>query len=389
MGLKINLNGSNFVSEKTRTAFERALQQVPHQQSARHQQQEHQARVSDNGNGDYPVGRSVSSMDELTPRPSTDAEPSPPQVDYQRILKSLEQGLVQSYQHQSETLHVHEQYLNNQAEYSRIFLQLMQQQGNLFTHGLPHSNGGAVSASSTSAAATTRMVLESLARSIEQFHAHQSETLGLHNQFLNQQSEYANAFMDLLQEECQALTSVASAPRASLTGLSEYGRERSLEASVTEAHTSPKGSGNNGDAGAKPRPVNVDRLAEIGGRFSPTLVQPTEPVNGRSRSEATVAQATVDAHEPVSEGIDGEALAQSLLDIVSEKTGYPTDVLELSMDMEADLGIDSIKRVEILGALEDKHPALPEVDADALAELRTLGQVIDYMGARDVVKKNA
>jgi hypothetical protein len=46
----------------------------------------------------------------------------------------------------------------------------------------------------------------------------------------------------------------------------------------------------------------------------------------------------------------------ALLAIVSEKTGYPVETLELDMDMEADLGIDSIKRVEILGALQAQFP---------------------------------
>ena len=42
--------------------------------------------------------------------------------------------------------------------------------------------------------------------------------------------------------------------------------------------------------------------------------------------------------------------------MVAEKTGYPTEMLELDMELEADLGIDSIKRVEILSAMQEKHP---------------------------------
>ena len=42
--------------------------------------------------------------------------------------------------------------------------------------------------------------------------------------------------------------------------------------------------------------------------------------------------------------------------IVSEKTGYPLEALEPSMQLEGDLGIDSIKRVEILSALKEKLP---------------------------------
>ena len=73
------------------------------------------------------------------------------------------------------------------------------------------------------------------------------------------------------------------------------------------------------------------------------------------------------------------AVSAALLQIVSEKTGYPVETLELDMDMEADLGIDSIKRVEILGALQTQFPELPKVDASALAELRTLGQITSFM----------
>ncbi|MEC8381451.1 MAG: SDR family NAD(P)-dependent oxidoreductase [Myxococcota bacterium] len=68
-----------------------------------------------------------------------------------------------------------------------------------------------------------------------------------------------------------------------------------------------------------------------------------------------------------------------LLSVVSEKTGYPTDALSLEMSLEGDLGIDSIKRVEILSAVQERAPDLPEVDAGAMAQLQTLGQILDYL----------
>ena len=76
-------------------------------------------------------------------------------------------------------------------------------------------------------------------------------------------------------------------------------------------------------------------------------------------------------------------LAKALLDVVSEKTGYPVEMLELTSDMEADLGIDSIKRVEIMGALRAQFPALPQADPEAFAEVRTLGDVVAYLVNRD------
>ncbi len=51
------------------------------------------------------------------------------------------------------------------------------------------------------------------------------------------------------------------------------------------------------------------------------------------------------------------AIERELVRVVSERTGYPPEMLGLDLDLEADLGIDSIKRVEILGALQRAVPA--------------------------------
>ncbi|MGD8975607.1 MAG: SDR family NAD(P)-dependent oxidoreductase, partial [Desulfobacterales bacterium] len=72
-----------------------------------------------------------------------------------------------------------------------------------------------------------------------------------------------------------------------------------------------------------------------------------------------------------------------MLEVVSQLTGYPVDMLGLDMDIEADLGIDSIKRVEILSTLEEKLPDLPSVSPEIVGELKTLGQIADYLIAAD------
>ena len=68
-----------------------------------------------------------------------------------------------------------------------------------------------------------------------------------------------------------------------------------------------------------------------------------------------------------------------MIEIVSDLTGYPSDMLGLDMDIEADLGIDSIKRVEILSTLEDRLPGLPQVTPDIMGSLKTLGQICAYL----------
>jgi len=72
-------------------------------------------------------------------------------------------------------------------------------------------------------------------------------------------------------------------------------------------------------------------------------------------------------------------MMQTLLDVVSERTGYPAEMLTTDMELESDLGIDSIKRVEILSAMQDNVPELPDVDLAVLAGLATLGQIVDYL----------
>ncbi|PCI37632.1 MAG: 3-oxoacyl-ACP reductase [Elusimicrobia bacterium] len=88
----------------------------------------------------------------------------------------------------------------------------------------------------------------------------------------------------------------------------------------------------------------------------------------------------VSAPASVSGGLDN--LEAALIEVVADKTGYPTEVLNPEMNYESDLGVDSIKRVEILAALKEKVPNLPDVPAEELAALQTLGQTVAYINER-------
>ena len=70
-----------------------------------------------------------------------------------------------------------------------------------------------------------------------------------------------------------------------------------------------------------------------------------------------------------------------LLDVISERTGYPVEMLELDMALDADLGIDSIKRVEILSVLQERLPEAPAVKPEHLGTLQTLRQIVAHLGA--------
>lgn len=110
--------------------------------------------------------------------------------------------------------------------------------------------------------------------------------------------------------------------------------------------------------------------------------QPHTPL--RDNGEAIgVGNPPPDDSGGTSSGAGGEDIAKLLLRIVSERTGYPENMLGLDQDMEAELGIDSIKRVEIIGVLIRQLEILDHSVAGGMKELRTLGQIIQYL------KKNA
>jgi acyl transferase domain-containing protein/acyl carrier protein len=67
-----------------------------------------------------------------------------------------------------------------------------------------------------------------------------------------------------------------------------------------------------------------------------------------------------------------------LLALVSEKTGYPEEMLDMNVNIEADLGIDSIKRVEILGALTKQLGLANTFTSEHLTGVHTLAEIVSF-----------
>jgi acyl transferase domain-containing protein/NAD(P)-dependent dehydrogenase (short-subunit alcohol dehydrogenase family)/acyl carrier protein len=110
------------------------------------------------------------------------------------------------------------------------------------------------------------------------------------------------------------------------------------------------------------------------------LAGPSSPITERSvpttvpESELAVAKAALRGPNASNDDI-----LAVLLDVVAEKTGYPVETLDASMSMDNDLGIDSIKRVEILSAIQDRLPNAPVVKPDQLGTIRTLRELSDFL----------
>ncbi|WP_229695396.1 type I polyketide synthase [Streptomyces lacrimifluminis] len=93
---------------------------------------------------------------------------------------------------------------------------------------------------------------------------------------------------------------------------------------------------------------------------------------------------------PVAVGFTEADVLGVVLEIISERTGYPVDMIEPDLDLEADLSIDSIKRAEIAGELAQRLGVggggdlvvLGDAELEDLAKARTAASVTAWLAAR-------
>lgn len=95
----------------------------------------------------------------------------------------------------------------------------------------------------------------------------------------------------------------------------------------------------------------------------------------KQRFRETILEEVSDANIKKDEG---RAVEEKVLRIIEEKTGYPIEMLSNNLDLEADLGIDSVKRTEILNILQEIYEFQIQEQAD-LKELNTIEDIIRYI----------
>ena len=59
-------------------------------------------------------------------------------------------------------------------------------------------------------------------------------------------------------------------------------------------------------------------------------------------------------------------------------TGYPRDLLDLDLDLEADLGVDTVKQAEVFAAVRERF-AIPRQDNLKLRDFPTITHVIGFV----------
>ncbi|MGF1748405.1 phosphopantetheine-binding protein [Vibrio cionasavignyae] len=251
-----------------------------------------------------------------------------------------ESSLQAFFNAQQQAAEVHQQFLAIPQQYGDTFNTLMSEQAKMATAGVA--------------------IPESLQRSMDMFHQHQTETLKAHANYLAQQAASNTSALNMVTSQ----------------GVSHTQR------SVAQPQT---------PVAAQVNPVAPTPAAAQERQVKPSVAPvPATPASANTALQAakSAPKAPVLVPSPAVQSVSAPVAVESanaekvMLEVVAEKTGYPTEMLDLDMDMEADLGIDSIKRVEILGTVQDEMPNLPELNPEDLAECRTLGEIVVYMNSK-------
>ena len=102
--------------------------------------------------------------------------------------------------------------------------------------------------------------------------------------------------------------------------------------------------------------------------IQPTIVDPIDQSSGLPIPQAPLVPISVDESE----------VKTFVLQAVSEKTGYPVEMLDLDLDLEADLGIDTVKQAELFATIRS-HFDIPRREDLRLSDYNTLTKVIGFM----------
>jgi acyl carrier protein len=108
-----------------------------------------------------------------------------------------------------------------------------------------------------------------------------------------------------------------------------------------------------------------------------SAAKPAEPAAARTHA-STNGEHKPSASTADSPKLDAAELEKFLVNFVVEQTGYPAEIVELDADLEADLGIDSIKKAQLFGELGEYFEVQPSEDL-SLDDFPTLRHVLAFL----------
>jgi acyl transferase domain-containing protein/NAD(P)H-dependent flavin oxidoreductase YrpB (nitropropane dioxygenase family)/NAD(P)-dependent dehydrogenase (short-subunit alcohol dehydrogenase family) len=129
--------------------------------------------------------------------------------------------------------------------------------------------------------------------------------------------------------------------------------------------------------------VAAQRDVLLGYLGVPAQVTPLEVTPVRTTVQTPmVVEPPVVATEP--EPARATDVAAVVLETISVRTGYPPEMLEPRLDLEADLSIDSIKRTEIIGELATALGVAGGSEmVEELSRIKTIEGIVGWFGGRE------
>ncbi len=129
----------------------------------------------------------------------------------------------------------------------------------------------------------------------------------------------------------------------------------------------------------------IDTIASLSGTNvdSSPAAQPSPAASPTKEPLAVAPAASHIAEEPCAPELAGsderrQVMTKFLIDFVIEQTGYPEDIVSLDSDLEADLGIDSIKIAQMVGELNDYfHLNVAALRTKTAADFKTISTIVD------------
>ena len=157
-------------------------------------------------------------------------------------------------------------------------------------------------------------------------------------------------------------------------------KQAEMFAAVRAAHNIPR------DENMKLRDFpTLAHVIKFAQERQPGAAQPTAP-EGAGTAQAAVPTTPVTASSPervpaATPAVSADAIKAKVLEIVAEKTGYPPEMLDLDLDLEADLGIDTVKQAEMFAAVRAAYN-IPRDENMKLRDFPTLAHVIKFAQQR-------
>ena len=117
--------------------------------------------------------------------------------------------------------------------------------------------------------------------------------------------------------------------------------------------------------------------SEIGGVAATEPAPKPQPVAAH-KIEVPAPAPAPKAAAPAKSALSEESVKTAILELVTQKTGYPKDMLDIDLDMEADLGIDTVKQAELFAAMRDAYN-IPRKDGVKLKDYPTIRHCINFV----------